>query len=1034
MKLGRSFASQIGRQLTEADLFLSGAGKLQLAEHKSKTRLPDNEPLILHGVVGKNRIGLKQDIYSIKRGNRLMISLGDFCTAADLPIAVRPKQGMAEGWFIREDQTFRLDLKKGEAVIAGQTVKVDPKDIEEDGYDILVSAEQLEKWFGLQFNYNFADLALLITSNQPLPAEDAYRRSKLHGQRKYTDSEVKQPFQETPYALLSQPYFDTNLSGSWARRPGSPPTRSGAWSTIASQDIAGFNAQAFAGGDGQKPYLDNLRVALGRQDADGNLLGKLHATSYQFGDISTVSQPLIGGGALEQGAIITNRPLETTTETSTDLRGNAQPGWDVELYRNDIFLDIRHIDITGLYEFKDIDLLIGDNDFKFLFHGPRGEVREEHRTIGVNPNELVRKKGYYAASISRNSILTWQPNPPTSPDAGTARFAGTYEYGFPSFGTVNVGLRTTQENGAYRTFAQTGIASYYFNTYFNANIGYDLDTLDTSEILTARHNFGQQAALLQYTRNSRGYNTSSATAGAGLLDSYRASLSGPFLNKFSFLNRLTYNLDSTYSNFYDDSTQTELASGLSTRLQSMILSGNASYRRHVDSGGVDSETATANVTGHGFLYGGAWWLEARYDVLPTFRLTENTLEYDHSIGENLDATTQIRYTPNPKLTTASASLNWRTGKATISPNLSVDSNHNVIAGVNMHFGLAADPYSHRYNMYNAYLSASGGVAARIFLDKNGDGIFNNDDELMPDVQIKALQTHRSAVSNERGIAFIPDLEENRLTDIIVDQATFKDSFDVSLFEGVSIRPHPGSVTQLDFPVVVSGEMDGQADYVDNANIRQPARNLQMTLTALDGHVEKTVTVAYDGYWSMSMIRPGIYYLNADTKMADEPVYMVPEKIAFTANGTTLYGHPTTLIRGYDIPFRFTSINKPERPRNRARVEKPGDIAREEVRLHLGPYHSRLALTFAWYKFKIRSHPFSNGFSLLKPLSDTAPDPKTARMELTLIPRQPLSLHEAANACRKLQDLKFDCAVEIVTHYAPVQEPTTEAARVSGKKG
>jgi len=110
------------------------------------------------------------------------------------------------------------------------------------------------------------------------------------------------------------------------------------------------------------------------------------------------------------------------------------------------------------------------------------------------------------------------------------------------------------------------------------------------------------------------------------------------------------------------------------------------------------------------------------------------------------------------------------------------------------------------------------------------------------------------------------------------------------------------------------------------------------------------------------------------------------------------------------------------------VEKPDDVAGEEVLLHLGPYHSRLALTFSWYKFKIRSLPWRNYFSLVTPLSKIEPDPKTAQMDIVLRPQQSFSLPDAARACQDLQDMKFDCSVEVVTHYIKGKPIPTAAAQ------
>src|ERR1019366_4634107 len=257
--------------------------------------------LTLHGIAGKEGVNLPQDIYSIKRGKRLMMSLGDLCSAVALAIKVNPEKGTAAGWFTRQDQTFSLDAGKGEVVIKGRTTAIDPKDIELSANDILVSSDLLEKWFGLDFTYDFKNLALIIKSAQPLPAEAAYLRSQKSKSQGYGEGPAKLPFREQPYGLVSEPYIDTNIGGQWAHSPGGPAQKSGNWSTIMSGDLLGFNAQGFASGGMQKPYLSSLRGSMGKQNADGGLLGPLHATSYAFGDINTVSSSLIGGGGQEQG-------------------------------------------------------------------------------------------------------------------------------------------------------------------------------------------------------------------------------------------------------------------------------------------------------------------------------------------------------------------------------------------------------------------------------------------------------------------------------------------------------------------------------------------------------------------------------------------------------------------------------------------------------------------------------------------------------------------------------------------------------------
>ncbi|MDE2336800.1 MAG: carboxypeptidase regulatory-like domain-containing protein, partial [Alphaproteobacteria bacterium] len=222
--------------------------------------------------------------------------------------------------------------------------------------------------------------------------------------------------------------------------------------------------------------------------------------------------------------------------------------------------------------------------------------------------------------------------------------------------------------------------------------------------------------------------------------------------------------------------------------------------------------------------------------------------------------------------------------------------------------------------------------------------------------------------------------------------------------------------QLDFPVVTGGEMDGQADYVDAKSQHKPASNLKVSLVAPDGTVEKTVTAAYDGYYSISSIRPGVYYLTARTDDPDAVnAAFVPQLLVFKPAGTTFFGHGLSLRPGYGVPFVFSSENPAPNGTRHTRVIRPDDIASQKVLLRLGQYQSRLGLTFTWYRFKIRSK-WGSAFSLVGALADIKPDPKTHAMSLIIKPNRPLSLEDAANVCQLLKKNRFPCAVKVITTY------------------
>ena len=213
--MGQSFAQKIGNQLEQANLYLSGAGKVELAEHTAQTELPDNEPLLLHPLIGKDGISNSQDILSIKKGRDLMMSLGDFCTVTGFAIKTKAADGTASGWYYTNDRTFNLDVKANKVTLDGKAQDIPAGGAIVSGADIMVRSDLLEKWFGVNFTYAFADLSVginTVKAKQLLPMDAAYQRGLQGGAQTQNDGVPRLPFLDQSYGLLSRPYIDTNLS------------------------------------------------------------------------------------------------------------------------------------------------------------------------------------------------------------------------------------------------------------------------------------------------------------------------------------------------------------------------------------------------------------------------------------------------------------------------------------------------------------------------------------------------------------------------------------------------------------------------------------------------------------------------------------------------------------------------------------------------------------------------------------------------------------------------------------------------------
>ncbi|NIS85344.1 MAG: hypothetical protein GWN88_09620, partial [Nitrospinaceae bacterium] len=108
----------------------------------------------------------------------VLAPLSQMMAAFDFPITVDPVTGQADGWFIRENRVFSLDLRRRQVVIAGEVRKYDPSKVELHSDDIYVDTSLLSKWFPVDIEFDLSRLLLQVTSREPLPLEERLEREK----------------------------------------------------------------------------------------------------------------------------------------------------------------------------------------------------------------------------------------------------------------------------------------------------------------------------------------------------------------------------------------------------------------------------------------------------------------------------------------------------------------------------------------------------------------------------------------------------------------------------------------------------------------------------------------------------------------------------------------------------------------------------------------------------------------------------------------------------------------------------------------
>ena len=113
---------------------------------------------------------------------------------------------------------------------------------------------------------------------------------------------------------------------------------------------------------------------------------------------------------------------------------------------------------------------------------------------------------------------------------------------------------------------------------------------------------------------------------------------------------------------------------------------------------------------------------------------------------------------------------------------------------------------------------------------------------------------------------------------------------IKLVEGVRVLPRPGKVHELDFPVVMTGEVDGTV-YLREAGQPRGIGTAEVELVDPQGMVAVSTRSGNDGYYILPAIKPGRYTVRINPAQLDKLSMKtdVPVDLLMRGNGDFVYG-------------------------------------------------------------------------------------------------------------------------------------------------
>jgi len=820
---------------------------------------PDPDQSRILGIRVRNYM-LDDVIEAFAIDNSTYLPLGALAQVTNMAIKVDPANGMAQGFIFRENRRFFLDIARKEVTISGKRYALDPRKIRIHPDDIYVESDTLSKWMPFTIDVDLYSSLLTIKSDEKLPFEQRIEREKIFEQSRAGSSSRDKgyPGVVEPYSTWTVPRFTATFRDSVTSTSGNT-TNSANYSIHATNDVFKLDSSMYLAGDSQEPLRD-ARIKLGRTDPENGLLGNIRASEFAFGHIDIGQSAYVARSAAPQfGAYLSTYPVNQANEYDRHtFVGELPDGWDVELYHNNSLVGLVHSDNTGQYRFNDIPLFFGNNYFRLVFYGPQGQRREESKNF--NLSDLVAKPGqrFYSVQTNQDPDGGYQSN--VSWDGGlTTGLAMHLQYDGLTLGPDFLNGNPAEK----RNYMNVGLKGLLGGIFISGDYVKDADNGQLNAIglqskIGANTSIGAKYVLLDNFTSER----------YPLLADPTQSVTEASINTAIPKTRAFPRIPVTFTMRQDllasGTTQDTLSNTISASVYRTAVTNTLSYTK---SGSQPAQTSGAlqlsRSTRHFSIRG-----DLNYLVQPTTDLSSAAITLDSIRAGNFLLGFGISHSVTTSTQQYSARATRFVGRFAINADASVSSTGDITAGFGITIGVGREPRTPYWTTTATPIAGMGAASVRVFLDNNDDGVFDQGDEPLPGIHIKRQGNPGLETTNKDGILLVTNLPPNRYFDLEPNLSDLEDPTWLPSIKGVHLLSRPGATSLVDFPIIVTGEIDGTTYLYTDKRLRTVG-DVDLQLVNEHGKLIKTIKSASDGFYVISEVPVGEYLVRVSPKQIQE---------------------------------------------------------------------------------------------------------------------------------------------------------------------
>ncbi len=744
------------------------------------------------------------------------------------------KSNEIRGFFLKKDNPYRIDFNTSTARVGKSKFLFSKSEYIIGSLDIYVQPSLLQKLFGLRFTVDWGELLITVSSGEELPVfirkqQAEHRRRSAKSIDLFNNASLIQPRQRNMFEPGVLDYNLNYLSGNKNSR--FIYNFSGGGNLLGGD----FNGRVMGnyGKDNSQIRIDD---AYWRYVFGNAMLNQIRA-----GDLTSD-----GLGSFEfYGAEVSNEPAYMRTLYSNYLvDGYTKPGWDVELYLDGQYAGSQKSDASGYYRFR-IPLTYGSTYINLTYYGPDGEMQQERRKLQI-PFSFV-PAGTINYKIDAGRIRYSSAYPTVSNDP---LLQSNVSVGFTNWLTSRFGFDYLDKPYYYNTTSIRMGSSYVAALKMAPNTLY-------SAVFNAVYPSNASFSV-QYDRffNTSAYHTFSGN------EEFNVSGYVPFrLLKKQF----NLHLSSAIHRFSNGDVYDNMV-GANVLFNSFNMS--VDYRKFGLSEYINTTMlwALQNLPDKSGITRGAILRSSMDYNLNVHRVENLNLSLSKAIARYLRLDLEWNRNFLHNFDNFSFRLTVALPPALVISSYEHTPNMDLFAQ-NIQGSIGYDGTERELVPTNRMWSHLASATFRMFVDANGNGIYDPGEQLMDDANVD----FRESVTKQRdknGAIHVINLQPYKRYNVKIDISKVKNPLLVPGKTEFSFITNADVFTRVDVPFYISGIIEGKVDL----NLEKAINDLsgiRLYAKSMDGEGDvKTISTFSDGSFYTMGLLPGRYRLYIDPGQLD----------------------------------------------------------------------------------------------------------------------------------------------------------------------